>query len=107
MYNWSRFIGTIFLEFMVIKEVNGKYVLNFYKQIDKTNYFKENNIFATRYRNFFLMSENIEAKQIQKYNRPIINLKQNFKPKTDKSFWEKNNFYVEDTEYKYNECKFE
>ena len=89
------------------KEVNGKYVLNFYKQIDKTNYFKENNIFATRYRNFFLMSENIEAKQIQKYNRPIINLKQNFKPKTDKSFWEKNNFYVEDTEYKYNECKFE
>src|SRR5690606_13122639 len=56
------------------KEINGKYVLNFFKQIDKTNYLKEDKIVATTYRNFYLMSEDVEIEHIKKYDRPIINL---------------------------------
>ena len=86
------------------KEINGKYVLNFFKQIDKTNYLKEDKIVATTYRNFYLMSEDVEIEHIKKYDRPIINLKQNFKPNPDIEFWKKNNFYMEDKEYKYENC---
>jgi len=88
------------------KEINGKYVLNFFKQIDKTNYLKDDKITATMYRNFYLMSEDIEMESIKKYDRPIINLKQNFKPNPDIEFWKKNNFYIEDEEYKYENCNF-
>src|SRR5690606_23280178 len=52
------------------KEINGKYVLNFFKQIDKTNYLKDDKITATMYRNFYLMSEDIEMESIKKYDRP-------------------------------------
>lgn len=88
------------------KEVNGKYFLNFYKQINKVNYLIDNKIAKTSYSNFYLMSENIETENIIEYNRPIMNIKQNLKLKEDENFWKSNNFYIEDKEYKYEDCSF-
>lgn len=88
------------------KNVDGKYFLNFYKQIDKNNHMKDDKVFATFYGNFYLMSEDITTNQIKKYDRPIIKLKQDFSPKTNEEFWKNNNFYIEDQEYKFENCNF-
>lgn len=68
------------------KEVNGKYFLNFYKQIDKDNYLKENKVIATRYGGFYLMSEDINSSKVREYDHPVIKLKQDFYPKENLEF---------------------
>jgi hypothetical protein len=83
------------------KEVNGKYFINFYKQIDQNNYLKDNEVFATKYGVFYLMSEDINTNQIKEYDRPIIKLKQDFSPKVNNEFWLNSNFYIEDENYKF------
>lgn len=88
------------------KEVDGKYFLNFYKQIDKENYMKDNQVFATFYGNFYLMSEDITTHQVTKYDRPIIKLKEDFSPKTNNTFWDNANFYIEDNDYRFENCNF-
>ncbi|MGI9652943.1 erythromycin esterase family protein [Chryseobacterium sp. RLHN22] len=99
MQNFHKIIETY-------KEVDGKYFMNFYKQINKTNHLKDGKIFATTYGNFYLMSEDINTNQITRYDRPIIKLKQDFIPKANSEFWESNNFYIEDREYKFENCNF-
>lgn len=86
------------------KETNGQYVLNFFKQTDKTNYIIDGKVIASRYGNFNLMSENIETEIVTKLTRPIIKLKQNNAPERDEEFWRNNNFYVEDNNYKFESC---
>lgn len=88
------------------KEYNGKYFLNFFKQIDKTNHLKDDKVFATSYGNFYLMSEDINTDQIKKYERPIIKLKYDFIPKTDNEFWNNSNFYIEDKNFRFDNCNF-
>lgn len=99
MQNFHKIIETY-------KEVDGKYFLNFYKQINKTNHLKDDKVLATTYGNFYLMSEDINTNQAKKYDRPIIKLKEDFSPKTNNEFWESNNFYIEDREYKFENCNF-
>jgi len=86
------------------KETNGQYVLNFFKQTDKTNYIIDGKVIVSRYGNFNLMSENIETENVTKLTRPIIKLKQNNAPERDEEFWRNNNFYVEDNNYKFESC---
>lgn len=88
------------------KEVDGKYFLNFYKQIDKQNYLKDEQVIATFYGNFYLMSENINTNQVKKYDRPIIKLKQDSSPKTNDEFWNNANFYMENKDYQFENCSF-
>ena len=87
------------------KEVNGKYFVNFYKQIDKDNYLKDDKVFATRYGVFHLMSEDINTNQLKAYDRPIIKLKQDFSPKVNNEFWKNSNYYIEDGNYKFENCQ--
>ena len=37
--------------------------------------------------------------------RPIRNIKQNIKLKSDSDFWDMNTFYIEDNDYKYDGCE--
>lgn len=88
------------------KEVDGKYFLNFYKQIDKENYTKDSQVIATFYGNFYLMSEDITTNQVTKYDRPIIKLKEHFSQKINNVFWDNANFYIEDENYRFENCNF-
>ncbi|SKC11934.1 erythromycin esterase family protein [Chryseobacterium balustinum] len=87
------------------KEASGKYFINFYKQIDKDNYLKDNKVIATRYGGFYLMSEDITVSKVKEYDRPIIKLKQDFYPKENQEFWKNNNYYIEDENYKFENCE--
>jgi hypothetical protein len=62
---------------------------------------KDNEVFATKYGVFYLMSEDINTNQIKEYDRPIIKLKQDFSPKVNNEFWLNSNFYIEDENYKF------
>ncbi|MCD1118431.1 erythromycin esterase family protein [Chryseobacterium turcicum] len=88
------------------KESDGKYFLNFYKQIDKSNYLNEGKVISTFYGNFYLMSEDITLNIVKKYAQPIMKIKNDFSPKTNNEFWENNNFYIEDKDYKFENCNF-
>lgn len=88
------------------KEADGKYFLNFYKQIDKNNYLNDGKVLSTFYKNFYLMSEDITLNIVKKYAQPIMKIKNDFSQKTNNEFWENNNFYIEDKDYKFENCNF-
>lgn len=106
-YKNSKFPSQTFHKIIqTYKEMSGKYFLNFYKQIDKQNYLKNNRVFATFYGNFYLMSEDINIQEVKNYDRPIIKLKQDFSPQTNSTFWDNFNFYIEDKNYRFENCSF-
>ncbi|UOE37158.1 erythromycin esterase family protein [Chryseobacterium oryzae] len=89
------------------KEINGKYFLNFYKQINKSNFLNEDKIVGSNYENFYLMSEDVKTNELTEYKRPLIKLKPDFEAKTDEKFWETSNFYIEDQNFRFENCSFE
>ncbi|MEG1592052.1 erythromycin esterase family protein [Chryseobacterium sp.] len=106
-YKNSRYPSQTFHKIIqTYKEADGKYFLNFYKQIDKNNYLNEGKVISTFYGNFYLMSEDITLHNIKKYAQPIIKIKSDFPQKTNNEFWKKNNFYIEDKDYKFENCNF-
>ncbi|WP_175621461.1 erythromycin esterase family protein [Chryseobacterium schmidteae] len=106
-YKNSRYPSQTFHKIIqTYKETDGKYFLNFYKQIDKNNYLNEGKVISTFYGNFYLMSEDITLHNIKKYAQPIMKIKSDFPQKTNNEFWKKNNFYIEDKDYKFENCNF-
>lgn len=106
-YKNSRYPSQTFHKIIqTYKEADGKYFLNFYKQIDKNNYLNEGKVISTFYGNFYLMSEDITLHNIKKYAQPIMKIKSDFPQKTNNEFWKKNNFYIEDKDYKFENCNF-
>lgn len=85
------------------KEVDGKYFMNLFKVINKTNKYslEENSFLESFYNISSLMSNNIEIKNVKKIERPIMNLKQNVKLDLQTDFWKNNVFYIEDHSYKF------
>lgn len=88
------------------KEVNGKYFMNLFKVIDKTNYYSkvDNTLLDSSYSIRSLMSTDIEIEKVKSIARPIRNLKQNIFLDKSSDFWKINKFYIEDNSYKFDGC---
>ena len=56
------------------------------------------------YRFNYLMSTDIEIQNVKPMERLIRDLKQNIKLDLKTDFWKKNSFYLEDNDFKFEEC---
>lgn len=90
------------------KEVEGKYFINLFKVIDKNNYYKPetNEFLGTRYNIFQLASEDIETENVIVLKRPIVDIKQKFKPKKEESdFWKERPVVRRNNDFKFENCE--
>ncbi len=89
------------------KEVNGKYFINLFKVIYKTNFYavSDDSYLSSSYFVNNLMSTDIEIQNVKTIERPIFDIKQNviLDEKTD--FWNQNVFYIEDNVYEFDDCE--
>ena len=88
------------------KKINGKYFINLFKVIDKTNYYSktDNSFINSSYAVNTLMSTDLEIQNVKTIERPIRDLKQNVKLNSQTDFWKKNIFYIDDNSYKFEGC---
>jgi len=101
-YKFQRFHKIV----QTYKKVNGKYFINLFKVIDKTNYYskEDNSYISTSYIVNNLMSTDIQIQNVQPIERPIRNLKQKIKLAPNTEFWNMNKFYIEDDSFQFENC---
>jgi len=89
------------------KEINGKYFINLFKVIDKTNYYSisDSTFLNSSYTINNLMSTDVEIQNVKTIERPIRDLKQKVKLDLQTNFWKNNIFYIEDNLYKFDICE--
>jgi erythromycin esterase-like protein len=102
-YKFQRFHKIV----QTYKEIDGKYFINLFKVINKTNYYSksDSSFLSSSYSINSLMSTDIEIEKVKIIERPIRDIKQKVKLDLQTDFWKNNIFYIEDSSYEFENCE--